>query len=155
MDATWILVADRSRARIFEGVGPPRALHEIADFVNPLGRASHRELTTDAEGRSLSTGLRTQSHSESPGTDAAMHEAERFSREIADYLETARTGHRYDGLWVIAPPKFLAMMRKSMSKDVRKLVEEELDKDLSRSDTREIDSLITNTRKRSQAGAKG
>jgi hypothetical protein len=37
---------------------------------------------------------------------------------------------------------------------VRKLVEEELDKDLSRSDTREIDSLITNTRKRPQAGAK-
>jgi hypothetical protein len=88
MNATGILVTDRSRARIFEEVGPPRALREIADFVNPLGRASHRELTTDAEGRSLSTGLRPQSHSESPGVDAATHEAERFSREIADHLET-------------------------------------------------------------------
>jgi protein required for attachment to host cells len=104
MEATWILVADRSRARIFEEIRSPRALYEIEDFVNPLGRASDRELTTDAAGRSLSTGLRTRSHSTGPGVGAATHEAERFSKEIADYLETARTDHRYDRLWVVAAP---------------------------------------------------
>jgi protein required for attachment to host cells len=154
MEATWILVADRSRARIFEEIRSPRALYEIADFVNPLGRASDRELTTDAEGRSLSTGLRTRSHSAGPGVGAATHEAERFSKEIADYLETARTDHRYDRLWVVAAPKFLAMLRKRMSREVRKLVADEIDKDLSRADIREIDSLVADRRKRPQAAAR-
>jgi protein required for attachment to host cells len=154
MEATWILVADRSRARIFEEIRSPRALYEIEDFVNPLGRASDRELTTDAAGRSLSTGLRTRSHSTGPGVGAATHEAERFSKEIADYLESARTDHRYDRLWVVAAPKFLAMLRKRMSREVRKMVEQEIDKDLSRADVREIDTLVADRRKRPQAAAR-
>jgi|SRR5687768_1380748 protein required for attachment to host cells len=147
MDAIWILVADRSRARIFEEVRSPRALEEIADFVNPLGRARHRELTTDAEGRSRSSSLGTRAHTESPGTTADTHEAERFSRELADYLDKGRNEHRYDALWLIAAPKFLAMLRKSLGREVQKLIEVEIDKDLSRSTLREIDTFIANRRK--------
>lgn len=146
MDTTWIVVADRSRARIFEEVRSPRAMQEIADFVNPLGRARHSDLTTDAEGRSRSSSLGTRAHSESPGTTADTHEAECFSREIAGYLESARNDHRYSRLWIVAAPKFLAMLRKSLSREARKLVEEEIDKDLSRSSVRDIDSLVASRR---------
>lgn len=149
MDAIWILVADRSRARIFEEVRSPRALREIADFVNPLGRARHRELTTDAEGRSRSSSLGTRAHTESPGTTADTHEAERFSRELADYLDKGRNEHRYDALWLIAAPKFLAMLRKSLGREVQKLIEVEIDKDLSRSTLREIDKFVAHRRKQS------
>lgn len=148
METTWILVGDRSRVRIFEE-GPSRAVQEIADFVNPAGRASHRELTTGAAGRVRSTGLGTRAHSESPGTTADTHEAERFSREIADHLERARNDHRYSRLWIVAAPKFLAMLRKSLSREVEKLVEEEIDKDLARVSVREIEALIENRRKNS------
>ena len=147
MDTTWILVADRTRARIFEEVRSPRAVQEIADLINPLGRARHSELTTDAEGRSRSSSLRTRAHTESPGVTADTHEAERFSHQIADYLETARNEHRYSRLWIVAAPKFLAMIRKSLSREARKLIEEEIDKDLSRSNVREIDSLVASRRK--------
>ena len=147
METTWIVVADPSRARIFEEVRSPRSLQEIADFVNPLGRASHRELTSDAAGRSRSTGLGTRAHSESPGTTQDTHEAERFARELADHLEKARTAHRYETLWLVAAPRFLAMLRKSVSREVMKLIEQEIDKDLTRSTLLEIDSFIAGRRK--------
>ncbi|HET7598086.1 MAG TPA: host attachment protein [Burkholderiales bacterium] len=147
MDTTWIVVADRSRARIFEEARSPRSVQEIADFVNPAGRARHSELTTDAEGRSRSTGLGTRAHSESPGTSADVHEAERFSREVAEYLEHARNEHRFERLWLVAAPKFLAMLRKSLSREAHKLVEEAVAKDLSRSNLREIDDFIVGRRK--------
>lgn len=147
MDTTWIVVADRSRARLFEETRLPRSVQEIADFVNPAGRARHGELTSDAEGRSRSTGLSTRAHSESPGTTADVHEAERFSREFAEYLEHARNEHRYQRLWLIAAPKFLAMLRQSLSREAHKLVEEAIDKDLSRSSLREIDEFVVGRRK--------
>jgi len=146
MDTTWIVVADRSRARIFEEVRSPRAVQEIADFVNPAGRAHHRELTTDAEGRSRSTGLGTRAHAASPGTPADVHEAERFARQIADHLERARNAHRYGALWLVAAPRFLAMLRKSLSRELRKTVAAEIDKDLTRSTLREIDSFLAGRR---------
>jgi len=147
METVWIVVADRSRARIFEEVRPPRLLQEIADFVNPVGRASHRELTSDAAGRSRSTGLGTRAHSESPGTTQDTHEAERFAREIAHYLDKGRNEHRYAKLWLVAAPKFLAMLRKSVSREVSKMVEREADKDLSRATLREIDAFIVGHRR--------
>ena len=39
------------------------------------------------------------------------------------------------------------MIRKSLSREARKLIEEEIDKDLSRSNVREIDSLVASRRK--------
>jgi protein required for attachment to host cells len=46
------------------------------------------------------------------------------------------------------------MLRKRMSREVRKMVEQEIDKDLSRADVREIDTLVADRRKRPQAAAR-
>jgi protein required for attachment to host cells len=62
-----------------------------------------------------------------------------FSRRIGDYLEKARTDHRFHQLVLVAPPKFLGLLRKELGKEVGKLVADELPKDLSWFNERELE----------------
>lgn len=134
MATTWIVAADASRARILQ-VADRKRLVEVEDFLNPEGRLHDRELTTDANPRLHGPG--GLSAREEPS--AVEHTVEMFSKRIGDYLEKARTDHRYDQLVLVAPPKFLGLMRKELGTEVGKLVVDELDKDLSWLNAREIE----------------
>ena len=134
MPTTWIVAADASRARILQ-VADRERLVEVEDLLNPEGRLQDRELTTDANPRLHGPG--GLSAREEPS--AVEHTVEMFSKRIGDYLEKARTDHRYDQLVLVAPPKFLGLMRKEFGAEVGKLVVDELDKDLSWLNAREIE----------------
>ena len=134
MATTWIVAADSSRARILQ-VADRERLVEIEDLVNPEGRLQDRELTTDANPRLHGPG--GQSAREEPS--AVAHSVEMFSKRIGSYLEKARTDHRYDQLYLVAPPKFLGLVRKELGKEVEKLVLDEVPKDLSWFNAREIE----------------
>ena len=54
----------------------------------------------------------------------------------------ARNEHRYDELVLVAPPKFLGMLRKELGKEVEKLVADEVPKDLSWFNTRELERYL-------------
>jgi protein required for attachment to host cells len=134
MPTTWIVAADASRARFLQ-VADRERLVEIEDLVNPEGRLQDRELTTDANPRLHGPG--GMSAREEPS--AVEHAVEMFSKRIGNYLEKARTDHRYDRLYLVAPPRFLGQIRKDLGKEVEKLVVEDLDKDLSWFNAREIE----------------
>jgi len=134
MATTWIVAADSSRARFLQ-VADRERLVEIESLLNPDGRLQDRELTTDANPRLHGPG--GQSAREEPS--AVEHTVEMFSKRIGDYLEKARTDHRYDRLYLVAPPKFLGLIRKELGKEVEKLVSDDLNKDLSWFNAREIE----------------
>ena len=147
MATTWIIAADESRARVLQVTGQEERLTEIEDLVNPTGRAQNRELQTDAEPRFSGhggVGKPGGSTTSGPGSDreaqgAVEHSARTFAREVGRYLDKARTEQRYDQLVLVAPPKFLGALRKELHKEVEKLVAEELPKDLSWFNAREIE----------------
>ena len=135
MATTWIVAADSSRARILQVAGRQR-LEEIDSLLNPEGRLNDRELTTDAHPRFRGT--------DGPGSDrqempAVEHAVELFAKRVGGYLDKARTEHRYDQLVLVAAPKFLGTLRKELGKEVAKLVADELPKDLSWLNARELE----------------
>jgi protein required for attachment to host cells len=146
MQTTWILAADSSRVRIFEEMDAQHHLREIQDFAHPAGHAQDRDLETDAKGRYFGKGERVIGHTAEPNTDPVEHENELFSKSIGDFLDKARNEHRYDKLCVIAPPKFLGLLRQNMSKEAQKLVEEEIVKDVSWFDEKEIERFVQDRR---------
>jgi protein required for attachment to host cells len=73
---------------------------------------------------------------------AGEHETELFAKQIDRFLDQARIKKRYDRLFVLAPPKFLGLLRRNLDKEVEKLVRDEIDKDLSWFDAREIDRFL-------------
>jgi protein required for attachment to host cells len=136
MTTTWIVAADSSRARVLQVADREEKLVEVEDLVNPEGRMNDRELTTDAHPRLRGTS--------GPGSDrqemsAVEHQVELFAKRIGEHLEKARNEHRYDRLCLVAPPRFLGVLRKELGGEVRKLVAEELPKDLSWLSARELE----------------
>lgn len=132
MATTWIIAADASRAKVLQ-VTDREQLVEVEDLVNPDGRSQNRELDADARGR-FPGGNTGQ-----PGVEAVEHRNELFAKRVADYLEKARTEHRFDRLVLAAAPKYLGQLRKELHKEVEKLVAEELPKDLSWLNARELE----------------
>jgi protein required for attachment to host cells len=136
MTTTWIIAADSSRARILQVTDRQRHLAEIDDLLNPAARADERELVSDAHARFHDTSGPASDREE---TSAAEHATDLFAKRLGDYLDKARTDHRYDRLHLVAPPRFLGLLRKALGKEVQKLVTEELPKDLSWLDARELE----------------
>jgi len=144
MDNTWIVVADSSRARIFEVPPSSREIHEVEDFVNPYGRAQARELQTDAHGRAYArSGGDQPTHAMDSRSDPVAHETELFAKRLCEVLDQARVQHRYETLCLVAGPKFLGLLRGNLSKEATKLVTREIDKDLSADDAESIYQRVT------------
>jgi len=129
MELTWMVVANRSRARILEVRARNETPREAADFVNPAGRAHERDLDSDAAGRFHGKGEREQGHSASASESLGQHEVDRFTVELRDFLDHARSERRFERLWLIAAPAFLGHLRSAFQKPLRQRVDLEIDKD--------------------------
>ena len=134
---SWILVADGSRARIFEAGAREERITEIADLANPQGKSSDNELASYSPGEGR-PGPRTSTQENS----SADHTVDLFSKYLARYLEKARTEHRYERVYLIAAPEFLGRLRQDLTAEVRKLVADELDKDISWFNARDIELYV-------------
>ena len=131
-------------------VGRGHRLVEIQDFVNPKGRMEDRELITDAHPRFSGHGGVGKSGARptsGPGSDrqetsAGEHETELFAKQIDRYLDQARVKGLFGKLYLVAPPKFLGLLRQNLGKETAKHVAEQIDKDLSWFDVRELERYV-------------
>ena len=62
---------------------------------------------------------------------------------VGEYLKRARAEHRYDKLYLSAPPTVLGRLREQLGEEVQKLVTDELDKDVYRANARELERYFT------------
>jgi protein required for attachment to host cells len=134
MPVNWVLVADACRARIFESQALGKGMREVEDHVNPTGRAHGRDLLAENGRHTYANAGARQGYSSQPRSDPVEHEVETFAKRLADRLEKARLEGRYGRLYVIAPPRFLGLLRDKRTKDVERLVEREVPKDVARLD---------------------
>jgi len=138
MSQTWVVVAESSRAKIFELDQKDRSLTELVGFAHTPSRAHARQLDTDMPGHSR--------HGKSRhllGQEGAKHQhSATFARTLGNHLETARHKHQFDKLIVMSPPGFLGELRKKMSHETNKSVVSEIDKNLVRHHLNEIQAHI-------------
>ncbi|MCK9394402.1 MAG: host attachment protein [Methylobacter sp.] len=129
MKLTWILVADNTRVRIFSADTPSSPLEEIEDFSHVEGRLHDREMTSDLPGKIKSVGA--GGHAFEQPTDPKKHEADNFAHSVAQYLEDAHNAHKFEQLLIVSEPSFLGLLRNQLSDHVKKLVQFELDKNIT------------------------
>lgn len=157
---TWILVADRARARIlvpeeagaeslrqhvdFVGragylepdVEEQESLQEQSDFTHPESQLSRQDVESDRPGQFEGTG--SAQHAGEPGQDFKHQTAEHFAKELVDYLEKARQENQFDQLALVAAPLFLGTLRKELTPSLSQMVTLELDKDYTKLKPEEI-----------------
>ncbi len=141
MTTTWILVAERSRARIFTLQNRVAPLQELESLVHPQSRLKESELVSDHAGK-LSDKGQPGTHAAPSATSAKEKEAELFARQLCQRLEQGRAQQQLERLVVIAAPDFLGLLRQQMGAALRALVVAELDKNLATASAEQIRSHL-------------
>ncbi len=137
MPKTWVVVAESSRAKIFELDKRNLPLKELEGFAHTPSRSHEQDLTSDLPGRSQDSHGHG-SHKMSTQTSVKEHESIEFAKTIGGHLDSARTSGKFDKLIIMSPPSFLGHLRKQLSAETKKHVHTEIDKNLVRHDVKDI-----------------
>jgi protein required for attachment to host cells len=138
---TWVVVADRARARIFSASTPKGPLTELEDLVLPEARSHERDLTSDRPGRAFDSGGIGRHAMEAP-TTAKEQAALSFARTIAERVESGRVSGECQQLVLVAPPDFLGRLKKQLGSQCAKLLTRQIGKNLTQFDVAEIRSHL-------------
>jgi len=131
-----VLVADGAHARLLAAHSQAGDLDDWQHFNHPPGRARNQDLSSDGPGTgkgSAAYGRHTMGHEAEPH----RHEQETFARELCAQLDAALP-QDISKIYIIAPARFLGMLRKAISKQAQKHVVAELALDLVSADNQAI-----------------
>ena len=129
MSTTWILVANRSHARLLESIWPDKSLKRLQDIPHPQGQLKNSDINSDRPGRSFDS-VGQGRHAMSTKQEPVEHIAQKFALDLAELLNEGRMIKAYDKLVLIAEPKFLGFLRLALDKNTAYLVTQSVDKDL-------------------------
>lgn len=131
MAPIWIVLADEGRARILELRKPGADLEEVEELSDAAAHAHNADLRRDAYGRRAAAGTGVAGNkTESAGEEKLDHQSDLFARRVSDFLTSALRRQRYEQLRIAAAPRFLGRLRQHLSDEVRRVVIDEIDKDL-------------------------
>jgi protein required for attachment to host cells len=124
--STWVLVAHRTGARLFEHKG-----HELSVLKNidhPAGRIEDHDLETGPQRNfdSHAQGRHAADRGDSRHERAAVH----FARDLAKLLEEGRLTKGVERIVLVAEPHFLGLLRAELGGNVGELVTASVPKDL-------------------------
>lgn len=139
MAKTWIMVAHDAGARVFENDGPGKGLQLIEEIDHPEGRERDQDINADRPGRSFrknSADPRRAAMSRSEGPRERV--VSDFARAMAEKLKQGRVENQYERLVLVAPPRFLGLLRSSLDGPTAQLLVGSLNKDLASSKQAEL-----------------
>lgn len=136
MTNTWILVAHRAGARIFESSGPGQGLRLLEDIPHPEGRLKSGEINADRPGRTFDSFHRRHGVSQEHSADDQV--TFMFAKHLGDMLDKGRTQNRYSRLVLVAEPHLLGELRATLTSPTAALVSATLDKDLVNVENRDL-----------------
>ncbi|MFS8978686.1 host attachment protein [Cupriavidus necator] len=156
MKNIWILVADESVARILASHGDGAPLTMVEEITDAAAHADRADLRRDAYGRRGHASMqgdagRPGAHQSGPSTvtssageDELHQEAQLFAHRVSDYLADARNKQRFEELVLIAAPRFLGLLRKTLPSAVSDTVTKEIDKDFAHVPENGLHQRLTN-----------
>ena len=138
---TWILVADGTRARLFEQEqSDDGRLVQLQSWTNPALRLRAESLALRNMGRASKGHTSTVSFE--PRTSLKEREHDRFAHELAQHLADGVRGGHCDALVVIASNSMLGSIRQALPAQAGKRVRWSAAVDLTRLDGRELFARI-------------
>jgi protein required for attachment to host cells len=138
MKPTWIVIADGSRARLFEQTAPDERWRELRAWVNPASRLRTESLAFDQLGRA-SKG-QPGAISFVPRTTPRQREHRRFAHELARHLDLGVRSGQCDGLVLIASRSMLGELRQALPVQAAKRVRWSAPVDLTSFSGRELET---------------
>ena len=142
MTITRVLVAHDAGARMFENRGPGKGLTALGAVDFEDGRRHTGELIDDRGGRGHGGGSVANAYE--PAHDAREHAIAHFARELAKDLARDFRKGAFTQLVLVAPPRFLGVLRGALDGPLSRVLVASVPKDLPRASARELcDHLAT------------
>lgn len=136
---TWYLIADASRARVFQVERGDDEWTEVESFDWETARLPNREIATDGPGSTKrSQASATQRGKRTQKTEPQETEKEKFARYLIDNLDQAANENAFEALVLVAAPKFLGRLRKRLTPTLEQRLETTLDKDYTQVSEHEL-----------------
>jgi len=132
-----VVVANSSKAKVLLAEDARSPLIESEDFAHPQSRLREQDLVSDGPGSAADSGGYGR-HSMGHEQEARQREAETFARELMAEVDRLRQTAGLHRIYLVAPPKFLGLLRASISKQCQELLRGEVNKDLVVQDNADI-----------------
>jgi protein required for attachment to host cells len=124
------LVADTRSIRIFEASGRAGAPWEVAVLRNAAAGRHERDLVSDRPGRVIN-GASGSHQAYERKASAKQHAMQIWLKQIGPSLRELIESRESDALVLVASPRMLGNLRKSLPASIRKLVAGEMPLDLT------------------------
>jgi protein required for attachment to host cells len=135
---TWILIADGSRAKIFEAAGKGKILQK-SELSTP--HPPSRDLASDRPGRTFDS-MGDARHAKQPPTDPHDKAEADFLRSLVKQLEVSQQKKEFDKLVVVAAPRALGTLRGFFPGHLTNSVAREIAHDLTWFETPAIEAYL-------------
>lgn len=112
----WVLVADASRAQLFETDATLETFTPVEAHTHPESRLPISELVDGDRGATREMAGGPQSRFERH-TDPHRATLDAFARELADVVNTGRIAHQFEHVIIVAPPTFLGALRSHLDSE--------------------------------------
>lgn len=136
----WVVVANASRARIFERDDDNGALREVSDHVHPESRMKGIALDGDRPGRAMKGAASTAF---APPSAPHEHELARFADELARCIERATHDGALPGLVLLASNPFLGALKARLGPGALRCLTAAIAVDLTRHRGAELERRVT------------
>ncbi len=141
MMSTWVLITDAARARLFE-ISAQDGMAEVACFSNPERRTvTHDRDVNDRLPRTQDSHS-AHRHAIQPHTTLREKAEQQFARAVAEQLEDGAERKQYEHLILVAPPRFLGVLREHLPEALSKRVVGEIQHDLVSASTQELNERL-------------
>jgi protein required for attachment to host cells len=144
MQTQWIVLANRTGAKIFEMTASrkPKLVREIA---NPRGRVeSARDINSDRAGRNASFGARGLNTALQKRENPTEHISNLFASKLSGEIDKARHLHNFDQVSIVAEPHLLGKIKRALSGATRKTLRATIKKDINQLGNRRISEILLN-----------
>lgn len=139
MKTRWVLVADSVTARIFQHEAD--GLREVHQMTHLASQEHNSDLMGNRPNQNQH-GMERDLKGDEPQS-LRDHESMTFAREVANHLHVQRARNAFEELVLVADPRFLGMLRQTLTKSVEPLVIGTLDKRAVSMKPAEIEHMIT------------
>lgn len=145
MSVHWVVVAEGTRARVFESVRSGARLQEVHTLVHPETRLHQGDMRTGGKGEVIES-TSPASRQSAPEMSATEGHAEDFAKEISNFLRQQRMANAYGGFTIVAEPQFLGRLRDNLDRTTAGLIEREIDKNWTQHNREQIQRLLKQAR---------
>lgn len=140
-NSTWVLITDAARARLFE-ISTQDGMAEVACFSSPARRTmTHDRDFNDRLPRTQDSN-QAHRHAIQPHTTPREKAEQQFARAVADELESGAERRQYEHLILVAPPRFLGVLREQLPEALSRRVVGEIQHDLVSATTQELNERL-------------